>query len=123
MKCDILDMCTRHTARLYHEGHTGYKKRKNKGCFMKKLLLTEFEKMCLNCGSIELKSIRYDRVKVVLHPNRVCLLGDSGVYCIDGVKYILQHTNAPCCFDVVSRELDNDYDTIYKLVINSSPRI
>ena len=99
-------------------------KKKEQGCFMKKLLPTEFEKMCLNCGAIELKSkgehtsVRYDRVKVVLHPNRVCLLGDSEVYCIEGVKYILQHTNAPCCFDVVSRELDNDYDTIYKLVIN-----
>lgn len=96
---------------------------------MKKLLPTEFEKMCHNCGSIELKSkgertsVRYNRVKVVLHPNRVGLFGDNRVYCIDGVKYILQHTNAPYCFDVVSRELDNDYDTIYALVINSGPRI
>lgn len=87
---------------------------------MEKLLLTEFEEKCLNCKSIELKSAngntvgKYNRVVVVLHPNRVCLLKKNAVYCIDGVKYILQHTNKGSrCFDIVSRELDNDFDTIH----------
>lgn len=91
---------------------------------MEKLLPTEFEKKCLNCKYIELKQewrdsvVKFDRVKVVLHPNRVCLFNDSEFYCIEGVKYILQHTNtAPYRYDVVSRELDNDFDTIHTLKV------
>lgn len=91
---------------------------------MEKLLLTEFEKKCLNCKSIELKpkrgslSVKYDRIKVVLHPNRICFFNDSEFYCIEGVKYVLQHTKTtPYCFDIVSRELDNDFDTIYTLKV------
>ena len=91
---------------------------------MEKLLPTEFEKKCLNCKSIKLKpkggnsTVSYNKVKVILHPNRVCLFNDSEFYCIEGVKYILQHTNtAPYHFDVVSRELDNDFDTIHTLKV------
>ena len=91
---------------------------------MEKLLPTEFEKKCLNCKSIELKlkgeglTVKYNRVKVVLHPNRICFFNDSEFYCIEGVKYIMQHTNAaPYCFDIVSRELDKDADTIHTLKI------
>lgn len=91
---------------------------------MEKLLPTEFEKKCLNCKSIELKPkggntiVRYDRVKVVLHPNRVCFFKDNELYCINGVKYILQYTSSvPYYFDVISRELDKDFDTIHTLKI------
>lgn len=91
---------------------------------MEKLLPTEFEKKCLNRKSIKLRPkggdsfVSYNRVKVILHPNRVCFFNDGEFYCIDGVKYILQHTNtAPYYFDVVSRGLDEDFDTIHTLKV------
>ncbi len=91
---------------------------------MEKLLPTEFEKKCINCNYIELTPkgrdsiVKYDRVKVVLHPNRVCFFGENEIYCINGLKYILQYTNTvPYCFDIFSKELDNDFYTIHSLKV------
>lgn len=90
---------------------------------MKKLSITEFRRICLEMapaififdtgnqtGSVNTDIAivsRYYDVVVMLNPNRICMINDSGTLCFDGVRYILSYDDnesVATAFTIVCRD-------------------